>query len=69
MDASLLKNGLSTKLKKGVEVRIYGANNVMQITTSCLNNEDATTSEEEVRNRLVYALKDITQLKQNNCFN
>lgn len=66
MDASLLKGGLSTKFKKGVEVRTYGANNVMQITTSYLSNEDMTASDEQVRHKLVTALKNLTQLEENN---
>ncbi|CAH2560100.1 protein translocase subunit SecDF [Cardinium endosymbiont of Oedothorax gibbosus] len=65
MDASLLKEGLSTKFKKGVEVRTYGANNVMQITTSYLHHEDIIASDEKVRNKLVTALKDLTQLTEN----
>ncbi|WP_419241199.1 protein translocase subunit SecDF [Cardinium endosymbiont of Nabis limbatus] len=64
MDASLLKDGLSAQLKQGVEVRTYGANNVMQITTSYLSDEDVTASDQKVRNKLVKALKACTKLEQ-----
>ncbi|WP_342264999.1 protein translocase subunit SecDF [Cardinium endosymbiont of Philonthus spinipes] len=66
IDASLLKDGLSAQLQQGVAVRTYGANNVMQITTSYLHNEDKATSDEKIRNKLVTALKACTQLKGNN---
>lgn len=66
MDASLLKEGLSTTFQEGIEVRTYGANHVMQITTSYLRNEDVTTSDEKVRHKLIAALKDLTQLEENN---
>ncbi|TSJ81251.1 MAG: protein translocase subunit SecDF [Candidatus Cardinium sp.] len=66
MDPSALKEGLSTTFKQGVEVRTYGANHVMQITTSYLSNEHITDSDKKVRNKLVTALKDLTQLEENN---
>ncbi|MGI2262059.1 protein translocase subunit SecD [Candidatus Cardinium hertigii] len=64
IDASLLKEGLSHRYKESLEVRTYGANNVMQITTSYLHDEDA--SDKKVRDKLVAALKDLTQLEENN---
>ncbi|MGI2257348.1 protein translocase subunit SecD [Candidatus Cardinium hertigii] len=66
IDASLLKEGLSNKYKESIEVRTYGANNVMQITTSYLRDEDGTTSDKKVHDKLVAALKELTQLEENN---
>ncbi|AXI24202.1 protein-export membrane protein SecD [Cardinium endosymbiont of Sogatella furcifera] len=64
IEASILKEGLSAQFKQGVEVRTYGANNVMQITTNYLCNEDMTTSDAKVRNKLVTALKTLTKLEE-----
>ncbi|WP_339044476.1 protein translocase subunit SecDF [Cardinium endosymbiont of Tipula unca] len=61
IDSSLLKAGLSDKFGETVEVRTYGANNVMQITTSHLSNENASSSDQEVRNKLITALRDLTK--------
>lgn len=62
IDASLLKNELSSKFKESVEVRTYGANNVMQITTNYLNSENVAAPDIKVRRRLVAALKNCTAL-------
>ncbi|WP_243018022.1 MULTISPECIES: protein translocase subunit SecDF [Candidatus Cardinium] len=66
MDPSFLKDRLSSQFQEGVEVRSYGANNVMQITTSYLRNQEITDSDTKMRNKLVAALKDVTQLQENN---
>lgn len=66
IDPSLLKAGLSDKFGETVEVRTYGSNNVMQITTSHLSNENAASSDQEVRNKLVLALRDLTNAQRQN---
>lgn len=66
IDPSLLKAGLSDKFGETVEARTYGSNNVMQITTSHLSNENAVSSDQEVRNKLVLALRDLTNAQLQN---
>ncbi|TDG95339.1 protein translocase subunit SecDF [Cardinium endosymbiont of Culicoides punctatus] len=60
MDSSLLKTALSDKFGEVVEVRTYGSNNVMQITTSYLSNENTPLSNQKVLEKVVTALKELT---------
>lgn len=64
MDSSLLKERLSSKFEEGVEVRTYGASNIMQITTSYLSKENDIASDEQVRNKLLIALEDLSKSEE-----
>lgn len=58
IDPSLLQDGLSTSFKEAVTVRTYGADNIMQITTSYLSDEDTLAVDEQVKDKLSMALQD-----------
>ncbi len=47
---------------KGVEIKTFGANNIVKITTSFLINDDTDEADEEVKNRLIEGLKTFTGL-------
>ncbi|ROT47154.1 protein translocase subunit SecDF [Candidatus Cardinium hertigii] len=64
MDSSFLKKELSSSFEESVEVRTYGTNSVMQITTSYLSNEDAPETDKKVKCKLVTALKALTPLEK-----
>ena len=64
MDASALKTALSTQFMEGLNIRTYGANNMMHITTSYLSNQDTMAADADVRNKLVTALKEVTGLEE-----
>ncbi|MGY6558849.1 MAG: protein translocase subunit SecDF [Nitritalea sp.] len=58
--ASDIKVGLDADLDGAVEVKSYGANNVMKVTTSYLINEDDDASNAEVERRVREGLAKVT---------
>ncbi|HLP34832.1 MAG TPA: protein translocase subunit SecDF [Amoebophilaceae bacterium] len=60
IDPSLLKEKLVAHFPEGIAVRSYGANNVVQLTTSYLSQEDATQADTQARNKIVACLKGAT---------
>mgnify|MGYP005843654665 CR=1 FL=1 len=63
MEAARLKNKLASSLgDQGTEVKTYGANNVLKITTSYLSQEDDTATDEQVRNTLIQSIENFTGL-------
>ena len=59
--------GAKTKLAdylgdRGIEVKTYGANNVLKITTSYLIHEATPTADEQVKDALIESLSNFTQL-------
>jgi len=61
VDSSALKEKLAPHLEGRVEVRTYGANNVMQITTSYVAQQNGIEIDKIVRHKLVEGLKDFMQ--------
>ncbi|MEM7383108.1 MAG: protein translocase subunit SecDF [Bacteroidota bacterium] len=63
VEATALKTNLAHKLDdQGVEVKTYGANNVLKITTNYLIQEEAVEADERVRNTLIEGLTSFTGL-------
>ncbi|AWN82063.1 protein translocase subunit SecDF [Candidatus Cardinium hertigii] len=63
VEASSLRDRLATEFAKGVEVRTYGANHVMQITTSYLSHDDSLAADETVKDKLETALQQYAKEK------
>ncbi|WP_291788772.1 protein translocase subunit SecDF [Cecembia sp.] len=60
--ATDLKIGLDSEFDGSVEVKTYGANNVMKVTTSYLINEDDDDSNAEVERRVIEGIASVTGL-------
>ncbi|MGY6741795.1 MAG: protein translocase subunit SecDF [Cecembia sp.] len=60
--ATDLKVGLDGEFDGSVEVKTYGANNVMKVTTSYLINEDDDASNAEVERRVIEGIASVTGL-------
>ena len=58
--SSDLKVGLDEQFDGSVEVKSYGGNNIMKVTTSYLINEDDDASNAEVEKRVIEGLETIT---------
>ncbi|UJP66246.1 protein translocase subunit SecDF [Mongoliitalea daihaiensis] len=58
--SSDLKVGLDDQFDGSVEVKSYGANNIMKVTTSYLINEDDDASNAEVEKRVIEGLAAVT---------
>ncbi|WP_304517838.1 protein translocase subunit SecDF [Cecembia rubra] len=63
--ATDLKVGLDGEFEGSVEVKTYGANNVMKVTTSYLINEDDDASNAEVERKVIEGIASITGLTYN----
>ena len=64
VDATELKSDLTTSFEgAGTEVKNFGGNNIVKVTTSYLINDDAETADEKVKNTLVSGLEKSTGLK------
>ncbi|MDX5339073.1 MAG: protein translocase subunit SecF, partial [Cyclobacteriaceae bacterium] len=57
---SELKVGLDSEFDGSVEVKTYGANNVLKVTTSYLINEDDDTSNKEVETKVKEGIANVT---------
>ncbi|MDN3204292.1 protein translocase subunit SecDF [Algoriphagus sediminis] len=62
MSASELKVGLDGEFDGSVEVKTYGANNVLKVTTSYLINEDDAESNLEVETKVKEGIANVTGL-------
>ena len=62
MPASELKVGLDNEFEGSVEVKTYGADNIMKVTTSYLINEDDDASNSEVEQRVREGIAAVTGL-------
>ncbi len=62
MAASELKVGLDKEFEGSVEVKTYGASNVLKVTTSYLVNEDDAESNIEVENKIKAGIAAVTGL-------
>lgn len=62
MTASDLKIGLDNEFGGSVEVKTYGANNVLKVTTSYLINEDDAASNLEVETKVKEGISTVTGL-------
>ncbi|MCC5938138.1 MAG: protein translocase subunit SecDF [Lunatimonas sp.] len=58
--ASDLKVGLDNEFEGAVEVKTYGANNVLKVTTSYLINEDSDEANREVETRVKEGIATVT---------
>ncbi|MBD3626850.1 protein translocase subunit SecDF [Cyclobacterium sp.] len=58
--ASELKVGLDNEFAGSVEVKTYGANNILKVTTSYLVNEDNEEANREVENRIKEGIASVT---------
>lgn len=64
MEVSVLKTKLADSLgDQGTEVKTYGANNVVKITTSYLIQDESTAGDEHVQKALVKGIEDSTGFK------
>lgn len=64
IEPTLLKTKIANHLgDQSVEVKTYGANNIIKLTTSYRINEENAAAEEEVKSKLITTLQDITGLK------
>lgn len=64
MEVSVLKTKLADSFDdQGTEVKTYGANNVVKITTSYLIKDESTEGDEQVQEALIKGLEDFTGLK------
>ncbi|MBX9890621.1 MAG: protein translocase subunit SecF, partial [Amoebophilaceae bacterium] len=61
IDSSLLKEKLAPSFEGRVEVRTYGANNVMHVTTSYLSQDYSAVADQKVAGKLIEALQGFTQ--------
>ncbi|PSL00515.1 protein translocase subunit SecDF [Cecembia rubra] len=66
MSPTDLKVGLDGEFDGSVEVKTYGASNVMKVTTSYLINEDDDDSNAEVERKVIEGIASITGLNYNN---
>ncbi|TXE14212.1 protein translocase subunit SecDF [Algoriphagus aquimarinus] len=62
MAASDLKSGLDSEFEGSVEVKTYGSNNVLKVTTSYLVNEDDAASNLEVESKVKEGIASVTGL-------
>ncbi|PZX58158.1 protein translocase subunit SecDF [Algoriphagus chordae] len=62
MAASDLKSGLDREFDGSVEVKTYGSNNVLKVTTSYLVNEDDAASNLEVESKVKEGIASVTGL-------
>lgn len=63
IEAATLKTNLADTLgDQGIEVKTYGANNVLKITTSYLVQEESPEADEQVKNTLLSGLTSCTGL-------
>jgi SecD/SecF fusion protein len=62
MAASDLKSGLDSEFDGSVEVKTYGSNNVLKVTTSYLVNEDDAASNLEVESKVKEGIASVTGL-------
>ncbi|MEB2783182.1 protein translocase subunit SecDF [Algoriphagus persicinus] len=62
MAASDLKSGLDSEFDGSVEVKTYGSNNVLKVTTSYLVNEDDAASNLEVESKVKEGIAAVTGL-------
>ncbi|SFT75816.1 SecD/SecF fusion protein [Algoriphagus locisalis] len=62
MAASDLKSGLDSEFDGSVEVKTYGSNNVLKVTTSYLVNEDDAESNLEVESKVKEGIAAVTGL-------
>ncbi|WP_339874905.1 protein translocase subunit SecDF [uncultured Algoriphagus sp.] len=60
--ASELKSGLDSEFDGSVEVKTYGSNNVLKVTTSYLVTEDDAASNEEVETKVREGIASVTGL-------
>ncbi|NHE56801.1 protein translocase subunit SecDF [Cyclobacterium plantarum] len=58
--ASELKVGLDNEFAGSVEVKTYGANNILKVTTSYLVNEDNEEANREVENKIKEGIASVT---------
>jgi len=64
VDATELKSDLTQSFEgAGTEVKNFGGNNIVKVTTSYLITDDAETTDEKVKNTLVAGLEKSTGLK------
>ena len=60
---SLVENGLQESFNnEGVEVKTFGADNILKITTSYLINDDSDDADLTVKNQLISGLENVTNL-------
>ena len=60
---SLVENGLQESFNnEGVEVKTFGADNILKITTSYLINDDSDDADVKVKNQLISGLENVTNL-------
>ena len=60
---SEIENGLQQSFNnEGVEVKTFGSDNILKITTSYLINDDSDDADINVKNQLVSGLENITNL-------
>ena len=60
---SLVENGLQESFNnEGVEVKTFGADNILKITTSYLINDDSDDADITVKNQLISGLENVTNL-------
>ena len=63
VEATELKSDLTASFEgAGTEVKNFGANNVVKVTTSYIINDEAETADEKVKNTLIAGLKKSTGL-------
>jgi SecD/SecF fusion protein len=63
VDATAMRNSLSDALQgKGTEVKNYGSNRVVRVTTSYLMEDESDGADEKVKNALVEGVKQYTGL-------
>jgi SecD/SecF fusion protein len=63
VDATELKSDLTASFEgAGTEVKNFGANNVVKVTTSYIINDEAETADEKVKNTLISGLESSTGL-------
>ena len=62
MVASDLKSGLDSEFDGSVEVKTYGSNNTLKVTTSYLVNEDDAASNIEVESKVKDGIASVTGL-------
>tara|TARA_Y100000741_G_scaffold71732_3_gene52273 strand:+ start:435 stop:3410 length:2976 start_codon:yes stop_codon:yes gene_type:complete len=60
---SIVENGLQESFNnEGVEVKTFGADNILKITTSYLINDDSDDADITVKNQLISGLENVTNL-------
>ena len=60
---SIVENGLQESFNnEGVEVKTFGADNILKITTSYLINDDSDDADVKVKNQLISGLENVTNL-------